>query len=301
MDAAPAFSAYTLQRYMGFNSTKEFQEEIARHAAKLGWKKEHFLEATRGLRESGFDRIGGEHAYRNDYFEVKLTQSAAGNFLDFGTTFFTEGEQLVRMTAWNGAYRQWRKANPTKAFDNRAKQEVLGRADLYSVNMTAASNAQWQRGLMSVPTQFWAYQARLMDQLLGKRLTGKEKARLLATYGVLYGFPTSISAGLGLAPVGDIIKTHLEAKGISYDENVVTQGLVNGWLQVLTEMGTGARLDWSRYGHGGLTAPWDFLIGEIDGTELIHGVAGTVFGDMFADFGAELPGPTQEYPYGHPS
>ena len=280
VDATKAFSGYTFMRYLGFNTKDVFKEEVYRHVKALGWKREHFIEAHQLQIDSGMAKIGGEVSVRSDYFETNIIQGKFNKFLDYGTMFFNEGERFVRSAAMNAAYLGWRKANPTAKLTNKAKQDILNQADLMSVNMTAASNAVWQRGLMSIPTQFWAYQARLMDQVLGKRLTGAQRARLAAVYGVLWGFPTAASGALGFIPFQDILKTELESRNIAYDENMITRGLMSGWVSVILEGLSGERLDTSRYGPNGIATPWDWLMGEADGNELLFGASGSVFGDV---------------------
>jgi hypothetical protein len=133
-------------------------------ATKLGWKKADFLESYQEFRKTGLYNVEGEVAVRDDYFDPKLFNGVAGKFLDKGTFFFREGERLTRMTAWNAAYREWKKANPGKAIDSQARNEILSRQNLLSVNMTRSSASWWQQGVLSVPTQFFSYQIRLMDQ-----------------------------------------------------------------------------------------------------------------------------------------
>lgn len=187
-------SAASLMWRLALTEDKNIIDHFGTMASKLGWKKEDFLESYAALKKTGLFNVEGEVALRDDVFDPKLFKGAFGKFLDKGTFFFREGERLTRLTAWNAAYREWKVANPGKALDNQALSSILLRQNTLSVNMTRASSSWWQQGLLSVPTQFFAYQARLMEQFLGKRLTQAEKARAFLTYSAMYGVPTATGA-----------------------------------------------------------------------------------------------------------
>jgi len=57
-----------------------------------------------------------------------------------------------------------------------------------TMNMSRASAAAWQKGWMSIPTQWLSYQAKLMESIFFSReLTGLERARLAATQVLFFG------------------------------------------------------------------------------------------------------------------
>jgi hypothetical protein len=61
--------------------------------------------------------------------------------------------------------------------------------------MSQSSQASWQRGILSIPTQFWAYNARMLEMMVGKTFTPIQRARLVVSQLLLYG-----SAGLPIVP-----------------------------------------------------------------------------------------------------
>ena len=107
-----------------------------------------------------------------------------------GQVFFTEGETIARMTAWNIAKRRLPKgATP---------QELSHETTRLSMNMSSANSATWQNNLLGVPTQFLQVQAKFLENtisgLMGKGVgvggtgwTRKEAASILAGQVVLYG------------------------------------------------------------------------------------------------------------------
>ena len=106
--------------------------------------------------------------------------------------FFREGERIGRMTAWTTAYHEWRIANPEAVFGAAARAKVLARSDDMTVNMTRASKATWQQGIFSIPTQFWAWNARNMELMVGRwgnGLSVADRAKLIGVNSLLYGVP----------------------------------------------------------------------------------------------------------------
>ena len=192
--------------YEGFKAGWAFQlmrmnrgEAGLEAAAKVtGWSKEHLKEAYEGFINTGRYFVEGEHDWKADLAGPSFFTTRAGDILDKGQIFFREGERLGRTSAWTTAYHEWRAANPNAVFDAAAQSKVLARSDDMTVNMTRASRAAWQQGIFSVPTQFWAWNARNMELMVGRWQNGLsmgERARLVGMNSLLYGVPLG-----GLAP-----------------------------------------------------------------------------------------------------
>jgi hypothetical protein len=252
-----------------------------------GWTKEMFRESVRALDASGWNRIGGEVAFRAATENPKVIQGAFGKFLDASPIFFNESERMVRLVAWNTAYLEWRKANPNAKFKRSIRAKVLSRADDMSMNMTTASNAAWQRGFRSVPTQFWAYQVRLMEQVLGKRMDMKTRIRAFGIYSAIYGIPTGATGWFAFWPGADEIRTKLFAAGIEVDDTVFeafVDGLPAVVMEVIAEAVTGQKefdLDYpGRYAPQGLTVFQDLLdaSGGASANTAVETFAGVIFG-----------------------
>jgi len=79
---------------------------------------------------------------------------------------------------------------------------------------------------MAVPAQFYAYQLRIAEMFMGKRLTPVERFRMMATYAAMYGAPTAF--GLTGLPVSDFIR-----------KAAIENGYVVGdkWLNTLVDQG----------------------------------------------------------------
>lgn len=282
-NANKAFGAGMLQMARGFTDSKNILAHLDDMTTPLGWNKEHFIEATQGLMKSGFGNVGREVALQAGFASPRLVDSTYGKFLDAGTFFFNKGEQTVRTTAWNAAYLRWRGANPKAAFDDKAIKEVLARADLLTVNMSHASNSSWNYGWKSVPTQFFSYRTRMMEQFLGKQLTREEKARLFLTNSALYGIPAAATVPLALYPVASEVRQWMQRNQINPDDNTITKFLNDGVISNIMQAingGEDTNIE-DVYGPGAITQFHDLFTSEKSWAEVMGGVSGTVFGDLY--------------------
>jgi len=283
VNTGKAMAANTLFAYLRYGADDKSIKAAAKTASKMGWKEDEFIESYNAYRQSGMYVVGGEHGHMDDLLDPKVFHGKFGTFLDKGRIFFQMGERGVRNVAWNAAYLRWRQANPGKRFDNAAKTEVLNRADLLTMNMSRASNAAWQRGFASLPTQFFGYHARLMDQMLGKRLTWPEKLKVSVAYSTMYGIPAAGGAWVGgLWEPGEDLRRELINRGIEYDDTVF-EGLVDGLPSMMMEWALGTDMNWNeRYGPNGL--PWlrELWEGDTEFADLVFGVSGSILKDTWA-------------------
>jgi hypothetical protein len=258
-------------------------ENIINQFARWSSNADHFKESYAEMRRTGYYNVGGEVAWRDDVFDPNLFKGTFGTFLEKGTMFFDEGERFVRLSAWNAAYYAWRDLNPKAVMDNAARNQVLKRADLMAANMTRASNAAWQQGIVGIPTQFLAFQARLAEQLLpgwGSRLSGAEKRQAYMTYAAVYGVPVAAGAGAGVWPYYEDIRQAALERGVPMD-NVAIQAMHDGLLSTMLSVATGKQYNVSeRYGPGGTSLFKDAISGEKTVIDLLLGASGSIIGDM---------------------
>lgn len=259
------------------------QPGVMNGLAKLaGMDPHHFKESVEAYRRTGMNTVGGEVAVLDDFLEPNTVRGGAGKFFDWGRKPFDKGERLVRDVAWHASYNIWRAANPTAKLTDDVIKGLVTQADTYTVNMTRASNAMWQKGALSIPTQFFAYQVRLMEQMLGSRLTPIEKARAFLTYSTVYGVPVSTGMVTALYPWHEDIRQDLLERGIDTDSNMITKVLNDGMVSPILELITNEKWNFGeRYGPGGVSFIKDMInTKDKSGFEVFSGVAGKTMWDI---------------------
>lgn len=268
-------TAASLARLYRYTEDAAVLGSAADKAAALGWNREHFLEAWQAWQKSGTHAVGGETALLSSAADPKLFQGAGGWLLDKGLMFFKAGEQVVRDTAYFTAYADWRAANPTSVLNNRAMGDIGRRFDTLSMNMTRASNAVYNEGILSIPTQFWTWNARFTEQMLGKQLTAGEKARALAAYSTMYGVPATMGGvTFGVIPYMNYqdIRQYALTNGINVSDKFFKL-FSEGLPALLTNMVTGHETDFQRFSPNA-TQVKDILDGKKSALEMLGGASG---------------------------
>lgn len=261
------------------------------YASKMtsfGWKPEWFKESFQELKKSGKWLIEGEASLIDDIADPKILVTRMGKFLDGGLVFFKEGERFTRLTAWNAAYREWRTANPLGIINDTIRRELMARSDLLSANMTRASSAAWQQGLFAAPAQFLSYHARLAEQMLGKRLTWQEKARVFAVNSALYGIPIGVfgSSGFGAA-LGGMYPAHEKFQEYFLNNNIPMdsmsmQAMSGGMINVMAKLITGQNTDAaSKVGPGGGHLLKTIFEDDEKFTKILFGASGSGLGNIW--------------------
>lgn len=166
-------------------------------------------------RQGGFLNVsaGATGYLDNEYAGIG---SALGDIQQAGRIPFVEAEIWNRIVARHIGWQRLRKDMPDLNVDS---PEFLDRLavvqDDFALNMQRESQAAWQQGLLGIPTQFFSYQARMMEMMFGNRVTQVERARLILGQMFFYG-----SAGV---PAGSMISGALD------DANDGAPGELNTW------------------------------------------------------------------------
>lgn len=277
----PGVAGAFFMRRLAHTNEPAIIDHMAELATSHGWKKPDFLEMYDAFRKTGLYEVAGEAALRDDVFDPKLFRSTFGAFLDKGTFFFNEGERIVRMSAFATAYREYKAVNPLAKLGNKEIGEIMSRSDTLSASMTRASAASWQNGVLSIPTQFLAYNARIMEQFFSKRLTPAEKARMFAGYSALYGVPSTIGAVAGVWPFYDDIKEAGMKNGVDLSPaymKAISEGIPSMMFSVIT----GKDYNFSqRYAPGGTTMFRDLIRGDKSAMETLGGASASIIGDIW--------------------
>jgi hypothetical protein len=183
--------------FLKHNSQPAVVDRVAEFAHAFGYDRKVFKEWLDEYAKTGRSIIEGDHALRDDFNDPALFKTATSEFLDKNLFLFKNSEKTVRAAAHATAFLEWRAANPNKVLTAEIRNQILARSDMFTINMTRASAASWQRGFLAVPGQFLSFPARLMDMMWSGRtganaLTKGEKARILLANSILYGVPTGV-------------------------------------------------------------------------------------------------------------
>jgi hypothetical protein len=254
----------------------------AKLAKTMGIEPNDYVELITMFKKSGFNLVSNDIAYLDDLRPPALVKGKISKVLDVGTMFFKTGERNARSMAFAAAYLE-RKA--VKKVLNRADEAwILQRAKDLTGNMTRDSSAPYQRGYPAIATQFFGYQMRLMEQMLGSKLTKAEKARLFTGMSMMYGVPVGMAMTFGVVPIRDFIKDWMVANDVDTNNNPLMDTFVDGFASQILEAISGTDFNVSeRYGPGGITTFYDLWKGDASFSEILMGASGGIIGDTFKD------------------
>lgn len=270
-DVLPVFIKSGAWKSAGFDSVDEF---------------EAFMKTSKA---SGFLTINESHSLVNSLGPnsgLSLSDNPLQKVRETGRFFFNEGELVNRMAAMRSAWDHTKKLFPD--LDNARGEDFLnaftGRAETMAFSMSRSSQAWWQQGLASVPTQFFSYQARMMEMMFGGQLSRVERARLIVSQFLLYG-----AAGIPLAPVlSDMMaQQNGKAQKVGTFGGFIDRGGIDAMVHALTGDDI---LIGERFGTGGWIGD---TIGELmgyskygeqDTMDVIGGASFAVAKDLVEDF-----------------
>jgi hypothetical protein len=275
---------------MAMNSNRKFVRSVGEKLKGLTtFSPDEYEELVDAYRNSGFYHVGGDVAYLDNLKPPSLVKGKIRKILDAGTVPFKTGESIARTMAYATAYSERKKALKGAMLGRSDRAWVLQRAKDLTGNMTRDSNAAYQKGYGAVATQFFGYQMRLMEQMLGSKLTLAEKGRLFTGMSLMYGVPVAGAMLTGVIPIREWMKDWMAKEGIEYD-NTLAEPFIDGFASNLLEAATGMDLNVAeRYGPGGLTTFYDLLKGDAELTEILMGASGGVIGDTLMDAGGAIP------------
>lgn len=262
----------------GFSSSAEFKL-FARSAAR-----------------SGFFDLNGSHALI-DHMGAHATMdgfmSGVNRTREAGRFFFNEAERWNRIVAWRIAWGEVQ-AQGLKAGSPEFSAALAGRAEEFAFNMSRESRAWWQKGLLSVPTQFWAYNARMIEAMTVGNFTLAQKARLVAFQSILYGSAgipivgaiSSLAKGKDPSLVMEGGALDLEANPLDSPFATLDRGLLD---QAILSFTGADVLAGARFGTGGWLVDTVKNImgmsayGEVSAADMLGGATFNIMGKLGAD------------------
>jgi hypothetical protein len=125
----------------------------------------NFMPVDAGVLRRGFNSLANHSTM---FYE-------AGELGSMRTSFFTA---LEHMKSLAGGKWEYTEAN---------MQKVIERAEQYRLGMSSANKAEFQKGVLALPTQFKSIYTKSLEAMFGKDFTPAEKARIALTQLGLFG------------------------------------------------------------------------------------------------------------------
>ncbi len=262
-------------------------ELVSRGLHEIGGFKngKEFKAFAKSAINSGFFDLGGTHGLMDHYgphAALDGFNSGVSKVREAGRFFFFEAERWNRIVAWRIA---WDEAVESGHKINSAEfnKVLAGRAEEYSFNMSRESQAWWQKGLLSIPTQFWAYNARMLEAMTVGNFTPAQKLRLVLSQSLLYG-----SAGLPVTgAVSQMLKNETgETPDIESFWGTMDRGLLDRAIYEMTgaNVAVGGRLgtgDWAVDTVRNIFGLSQY--GEVSAADLLGGATFSIMGKLGTD------------------
>jgi len=115
-------------------------------------------------------------------YNAGVLRRALGN----SDIFVKMGEMGYSRVAFGTAY-EYVKKELGRELTDADLPAIVKRAELYRLNMSKSNTAGFQRGLMSVPTQFLQVQTKFLEKVFGHSVSTTEKLNILGAQATLFG------------------------------------------------------------------------------------------------------------------
>lgn len=234
---------------------------------------------------------------------------AAAKLSDKALFFYRTGELFNRRFSFTTAFRELLDSNPAvrSRFDAARKDrqlyggkkttsphfrltddellEVTARANDMMLNLGRANRAAWQKGVLSVPTQFWQVQAKLIEELLlggfktdkpGAVFSRKERMKIMLGQIGLYG-------AAGMPVVGPAMSYYLDynESGVAADPDSVANRTFDEGLYGLVFATLGADVEVAK--RGAILSDlqdlaYDYILGDKTTAEAMTGAFNSIVG-----------------------
>lgn len=211
-----------------------------------------------------------------------MDDSTIKRVLDSGLWFYQEGEMFTRMIAYLTARSKMLKGMGVKNLNREMTREELiiltENATKKMFNMNRANRAGWQKGIMSIPTQFQQITAKYLEAFIGNKFTGVERAKVITGQTFLYG-------ASGLYGGNLIAEQIVQALGYRPEEisDEVKAAVRDGFWGLLTELAFDEGMALGRRGaaiSGAEQITRDIVTGRLGPLEFAAGAGGHVAGGI---------------------
>lgn len=198
MSINPVYAAKGFPKVLAFSSLDQIADPILRNKTieamrKFGPEYDDLADAYGAWKRSGmYDSVVSANGELSAYHKaLPMQRSMIGRawekVVETGQLPFKIGELANMRISFATAYERWRDLNKGKKLDQEAIDSILQRAENYRLNMSRANKAEFQKGLLSIPTQFMQVYTKYIETVLGSQFTTKEKFSLMAGQMAFFG------------------------------------------------------------------------------------------------------------------
>lgn len=166
-----------------------------------------------------FDSLKTSADYNASINGISLTADAVRRTMDSGLLFFREGEQWARGYGYLLARDLFMKGKkPNYKMTQKDLDFVAADSMRFTMNLNRSNRAAWQKGVLSIPTQFWQVQVKFLENMVGgsfgygvRRWSPAEKTKILTGYLTMFGMA-------GVPFLDSIVNSALEMKRQATDD-----------------------------------------------------------------------------------
>jgi hypothetical protein len=173
--------------------------------------------------------------------------------------FLNEAETINRLFAHRMAYDRV-KARGINPASDKGRQAIGEEIRELTFNMTSEGAAWFNKGALSIPTQFLSHQVRLMEAIFnGKKFTPAERLRLAVGQGIMYGASSTALVNLATEWYFNKYQTELTPT----QQKFLTNGLWDGLLFWASD----GKVDTNFGSRAGIGDGWEDLFRKLTGQD----------------------------------
>lgn len=215
---APLRAPMLIRQYLGLRTamlTPRNPKAIALAARGAGIPEKEFAQLVDDFDKTGlFQSVKTNADFAASLDGFRIDGGALKRAVDTNLIFFREGEIFGRGYAWLLARDDFIKANPKRALDKIAISEITDKSLAFTMNLNRANRANWQKGFLSLPTQYKQVTTKYLETVFGlnNALTRPERAKVVVGQLALYG-----TAGIGIGGSW-LASSLLNSTGIDFND-----------------------------------------------------------------------------------
>ena len=248
------------------------------------------------LKKTNNWRLNSGSLVEQDYHHLSAP-TFLGRAIELGRAPFINSERFNKIASTYAAFLKWRKANPNTKIDSDVIDHIRTRGNQMVASMDSVDKSQWQSGVAGAVTQFWGYQARLIEMAApeawggSKAFSPTEKLRIVAGQFAMHGVGGTLGVGPG-RKFREILNAEYsqrygEEPSSDFLDNV-EKGMISGYLlpllldtdQVNFQTRSGAGL----FDSGPIPVIEAFLSGDLDGLPQLDIAGMKLLSDVHEDW-----------------